>query len=291
MPHQAPDLAALRAAAEHAGPRASVEVTRPIAGGSHACTWLLRTSNPPLEVVLREFPPGDPAGADEARVLPILDGLGGLAPRLIANGTGDEGSWVLISRLPGQANIKPTDPHRFATELGRTLARLHRTPSCHISALDNVHDRFGGSLRRLSGPAAEQIIAAWDHILTSPSVLTHYDFQSGNVVWEGDTLSGVVDWAGAVLGPPGFDIGWARFDLFLLYDEHLADVFLNAYNNAADVPLQDPTLWDLWTIARSHVGVEDWVPNYRDLGRLDLTAAELRRRHTTWTELVLSQRR
>ncbi len=241
--------------------------------------------------MLREFPPGDPAGADEARVLPVLDGLGGIAPRLIANAAGDHGSWVLISRLPGRADIKPTDPHLFATELGRTLARLHRTPSSQTCGLDNVHDRFGGSLRRLSGPAAEHVIDAWDRILASPSVLTHHDFQSGNVLWEGDTLSGVVDWAGAVLGPPGFDIGWARFDLFLLYDEQLADVFLNAYNRTAEIPLEAPALWDLWTIARSHVGVEDWVPNYHDLGRADLDAAELRSRHTAWTDLVLARRR
>lgn len=291
MPQPSPEPDALRAATEHAGPHARVELARPLAGGSHAHTWLLRTANPGLELVLREFPPDDPAGPDEARALTILNGLGGIAPRLIANGASDSASWVLISRLPGHADIQPSNPRLFATELGQTLARLHRTPPCQKSGLNDVHDRFGGSMRRLSGPATEHVIDAWNDILTSPRVLTHYDFQSGNVLWEHGTLSGVVDWAGAVLGPSGFDIGWARFDLFLLYDEQLADLYLDAYNNSADVPLTDPALWDLWTIARSHVGVEDWVPNYRDLGRTDLTATELRRRHTAWSDLVLAKRR
>jgi hypothetical protein len=33
-----------------------------------------------------------------------------------------------------------------------------------------------------------------------------------------------------------------------------------------------------------------WVPNYRDLGRTDLTAAELRRRHTVWTHQLVRRR-
>jgi aminoglycoside phosphotransferase (APT) family kinase protein len=72
--------------------------------------------------------------------------------------------------------------------------------------------------------------------------LTHYDFWSGNVVWEDEVLTGVVDWTNGSLGPPGFDIGW-------------------------------------WT----------WVPNYHDLGRTDLTATELRNRHTSWTEHLLAK--
>ncbi|WP_019812773.1 phosphotransferase family protein [Saccharomonospora saliphila] len=291
MPRRSPEPAALRAAADHAGPHAKVEHARPLAGGSHARTWLLRTANPALEVVLREFPAGDPAGPNEARVLTTLDGLGSLAPRLIASAADDDGSWVLISRLPGHADIQPTDPHRFATELGKALARVHRTPLSLSSGWDSVHERRGGAPGRLSGPAAEFVIGAWDEILATPPVLTHYDFQSGNVLWQGGTLSGVVDWEGAVLGPPGYDVGWARFDLFLLYDERLADVFLDAYNATAKAPLDDPGLWDLWTIARSHIGVEDWAPNYYELGRPDLTAAELRRRHTAWTDAALARYR
>jgi hypothetical protein len=43
----------------------------------------------------------------------------------------------------------------------------------------------------------------------------------------------------------------------------------------------------LWAAARSCENVESWVPNYRDLGRADLTAKELRKRHTAWTRDLL----
>jgi hypothetical protein len=69
-----------------------------------------------------------------------------------------------------------------------------------------------------------------------------------------------VDWSGAALGPPGFDAGWCRLDLYLLYAEHIAGQFLDAYQTASEHALPDPLLWDLWAAARSHHDIENWVP-------------------------------
>lgn len=133
---------------------------------------------------------------------------------------------------------------------------------------------------------------AWENtITTAPLVLAHGDYQSGNVIWNNGTLTGVIDWEGAARGSAGYDVGWRRFDLYLLHSEHLADVFLSAYQEASGTWIREPHLWDLWTLARSHEAVEDWVPNYRDLGRGDLTAIELRRRHTAWTHDLLQRHR
>ena len=63
----------------------------------------------------------------------------------------------------------------------------------------------------------------------------------------------------------------------------LTDAFLAAYQAAAGAAVPGLRLWDLWAAARSDATVQTWVPNYRDLGRADLTAAELRRRHAAWT--------
>jgi hypothetical protein len=92
----------------------------------------------------------------------------------------------------------------------------------------------------------------------------------------------------AALGPRGLDVGWCRLDLYLLYGERIADQFLDCYAAASRHLLPNPLLYDLWAVARSHQDVESWVPNYRDLGRGDLTAAELRCRHSAWTEYLLS---
>jgi aminoglycoside phosphotransferase (APT) family kinase protein len=292
MPDAPRSPAAVEQAARLAGPDATVQAFHALAGGTHARTTLIRTANPEWEVVLREYPPGDDAVRREARVLRALDGLGGLAPRLLASDSAElasGGSWVLISRLPGTADITPREPAARAVQLGRALARVHQTPLHQVADLPGILQRPDGSLAGLSGPAAGIVAANWETLASTPVGLTHYDFWSGNVVWEDEVLTGVVDWTGGSLGPPGFDTGWCRLDLYLLHGQGIADRFLGAYQAASESVLPDPVLWDLWAVARSHEMVETWVPNYHDLGRTDLTATELRNRHTSWTEHLLAK--
>jgi Ser/Thr protein kinase RdoA (MazF antagonist) len=185
---------ALERAKELAGPHAIIDSVRPLLGGSHARTYLVQTTNPTYSVVVREFPIGDEAGSDEAYVLRALDGLDGLAPRLL--GSDLDGSWsdhptILISRLSGCAEITPSIPTEWAAQLGWALARIHATRPQRLSALRPVFDRAGGSLVALTGPAAPFVAPRWQDIVEEPKVLTHYDYWSGNVLWEAGTLSGV----------------------------------------------------------------------------------------------------
>jgi aminoglycoside phosphotransferase (APT) family kinase protein len=282
--------AALERAAGLAGPDARVQEIRALPGGTHASTFLIRTEDPEREFILREFPPGDDAPVNESRVLSALGGLGGLAPCLLASGAGgapSAGSWVLISRLPGTPDIDPVLPDAWAGELGRALARIHATPRHGLAGLQDVFGRPGGSPAAVTGPAAGVVTASWELLATAPAVLTHHDFWSGNTVWQDGVLTGVVDWSGGGLGPRGFDVGWCRLDLYLLYGEPIAGRFLDSYERASGSALPDLPLWDLWAVSRSHEDVESWVPNYRDLGRADLTGAELRRRHTAWTRHLI----
>jgi aminoglycoside phosphotransferase (APT) family kinase protein len=284
--------AAVERAMGLAGPDATVTAVRALAGGTHARTWLIQLAHPELEVVLREFPAGDDTARHEAVVLTDLDGLDGLAPRLLASGAGQPppvGSWVLISRLPGRADITPDQPAAWAEQLGRALARIHATPLRGRTRFQRVLDRTGGSRAALRGPAGRVVAARWDSLADAPGVLTHDDFWSGNVVWTAGVLTGVVDWSGAGIGPRSYDVGWCRLDLYLLYGELIADKFLDSYEAASYSAPLDRLLCDLWAVARSDHIVETWVPNYRDLGRVDLTASQLRSRHTAWAEHLLGQ--
>lgn len=194
---------------ELAGDGARVESVRALPGGTHAATFLVVAANPSMSVVVREFPAGDPAARQEERVLTSLDGLAGLAPRLLASDTTgavwSDRPTVVISRLPGVADIRPRDPEPWAEELGRMLARVHATPALRRTELEDVFDRSGGSAAALDGPAAAAVLAEWATLNSAPSVLVHYDFWSGNVLWSHEKISGVVDWSGAVNGPAGFD--------------------------------------------------------------------------------------
>ncbi len=287
-----PSAGALEQVRLLAGSSATIDSVVRLEGGQHAATWRVDTTSPALTVVVRQFPVGDSAGACEARVLQALDGLGGLAPVLL--GSDLAGRWsgcptTLISWLDGQGDIAPTDPDVWARQLGQTLASVHAVPGDRLSALSSVFDQSGGSREALEGPVATQVRSHWSQITSSPEVLTHYDYWSGNVVWRDGVLAGIVDWSGAARGPRGFDVGWCRLDLYLLFDERVADVFLAAYEDATGHPLAAVGLWDRWAVARSHDIVETWAANYRPFGRADLDEDELRRRHSQWTSRLQEQ--
>lgn len=275
------DKRALGWVAAVAGPMTPV---RRLTGGTHASTHLLRAAGG-TEAVLRLFPAGDDAVHREARVLATLDGLDGLAPRpLAADPDGEVAGQpaILVSRLPGRGCLRPADPASWADQLGRVLARIHRVvPGPGLR--DALAEPPSGA-----GPAGPSVVAGFDRLATAPRVLTHFDFWSGNTLWEGGRLTGVVDWSGAALAPRGFDVSWCRLDLILLYDRELADTFTAGYAGAAGGPVAELPLWDRYAAMNAHGGVESWAPNYAGLGRADLTPAELRRRLTAWTVALLS---
>jgi aminoglycoside phosphotransferase (APT) family kinase protein len=287
-----PSAGALEEVRRLAGSSAAIQSVTRLEGGQHADTWKVDTARPELTVVVRQFPAGDSAGAHEQQVLRVLDGLGGLAPVVL--GSDLEGRWSesptsLISWLDGQADVMPADPEHWAAQLGHALATVHAVPGERLSALPSVFDRRG-SQTELAGPLATRIRSGWSQITASAEVLAHADYWSGNVVWRDGRLTGIVDWSGGARGPRGYDVGWCRLDLVLLFDERIADVFLAAYEDGIGRTIGDMALWDGWAVARSHDTVETWVPNYAPLGRADLTRQELRTRHSRWAASVLDRR-
>jgi aminoglycoside phosphotransferase (APT) family kinase protein len=286
-----PSAGALEEVRRLAGSSAVVVDVARLQGGQHADTWRVDTDNPAVSAVVRQFPTGDSAACREQLVLRTLDGLGGLAPVLLGGDLDRQWSehpTTLISWLDGEANITPSDPDGWARELGRALALVHAVPSDRLAGLPSVFDGRG-SLPMLSGPLAATVRSRWSQIIGVPEVLTHTDYWSGNVVWRYGRLTGIVDWSGASRGPRGYDLGWCRLDLILLFDERVADVFLAAYEAAAGQGVGDVAVWDGWAVARSHDVVETWTPNYAPLGRGDLDEHELRRRHSLWTTTLLEQ--
>lgn len=286
-----PSAGALEEVRRLAGSSAVIAGVTRLEGGQHADTWRVDTGNPALSVVVRQFPMADPAACSEQRVLRTLDGLGGLAPVLLGGdlrGEWSEHPTTLISCLDGHSDITPSDPQTWARELGRALALVHVLPHERLAGLPSVFDGRGAQ-SELNGPLAAEVRPRWSQIAASPEVLAHCDYWSGNVVWRDGRLTGIVDWSGGARGPRGYDVAWCRLDLVLLYDERIADVFLAAYEAAVGEPLGDADLWDGWAVARSHDTVETWAPNYTPLGRGDLSAHELRVRHSRWTALLLQR--
>jgi Ser/Thr protein kinase RdoA (MazF antagonist) len=286
-----PSPGALEEVRRLAGSSAAIVDVRRLEGGQHAQTWRVETVDSALNVVVREFPIGDCGASREQRVLRELDGLGGLAPVLL--GSDLDRRWsahptTLISWLDGEPDIMPADPELWARELGHALALVHAVPVSRLADLPSVFDGRG-SQAELNGPLASRVRSRWPQIARSPAVLTHADYWSGNVAWRDGHLVGIVDWSGAARGPHGYDVGWCRLDLVLLFDGRIADIFVAAYDAASGRTLGDMVLWDAWAAARSHDVVDTWVRNYAPLGRGDLDERELLQRHSRWTARLVER--
>lgn len=255
--------------------------SRRLMGGTHALTDVLRTVHG--EVVARRFDPGDDAVVREQKVLDILSGLSGLAPQLLAgdpDGSLTGSPSIVTTLVPGVPTLFPADPLEAAGQLGRALARVHAHP-CPETLPDLL------TAPRPTPGAADALRSGWPQAQTAPRVLTHRDFWTGNTLWVDEQLSGIVDWSGAGRGPRGQDLSWCRLDLVLLHGRAVADALVTAYEHWAGVRVHDLPWWDRYAATNAADGVEDWAPNYQDLGRHDLDGPTLRARLDAWfTELT-----
>lgn len=250
-----------------------------LSGGQHAVTWLV--GDGAAEFVARIFPPGDAAVSHEIGILERLSDLGGAAPRLQCAVNAPPGPIIVTSRVPGNGPPAHVAPDTLAAPLARMLAQIHSLP--------------GEGLRPapLRAPTGDTAIARsaqieWGQLDTSERVLTHYDYWSGNALWDGSNLTGVVDWSGARHAPRGVDVAWCRQDLVLLGSAAAADTFLGTYQAESGVELIDIAQWDRQAAAQADPAVETWAPNYAGIGRGDVTPPLLRKRLDAWSSLLLT---
>jgi aminoglycoside phosphotransferase (APT) family kinase protein len=159
------------------------------------------------------------------------------APRLIATGTLERGSpYIIMSEIAGKtlqdtwADLSPSELRAIAREIGTITAQLHRQPPDKLAA---VEAQFGGRNEEIKEMAAERIveIEAIDRFSTRhkdelleflhgeardfldvPPVLTHADLSHAHIYIAREngqpSVSGLIDWAEAMLGPQEWDIAF-----------------------------------------------------------------------------------
>lgn len=250
--------------------------TAVLTGGEHARTLLAETPTG-VRVVVRRFPPGDPAGVREAALTPLLEPLGSLVPRLLPSDRDGDGSVLITEFVDGTARPEISE-EVMAAELGAAPATIHRG--------------YGAGLRRVPqgpppGPVAAIARERFPHLQHGEPVLTHYDFWLGNTLWRDGHLTSVIDWSGARQGPRAVDLAWLRLDLVLQGRDTAADLVVHHYEQRSGQRVHDLAAWDLQAAAQAEPAVESWAPNYVGIGLAHLTAERLRERLTGWsTSLV-----
>jgi aminoglycoside/choline kinase family phosphotransferase len=95
---------------------------------------------------------------------------------------------------------------------------------------------------------------AWERAVTayhdarpsSDRVFLHRDFYPGNILWQQDAVSGVVDWVSSCAGPVQEDVAHCRVNLAIHHGQTVADRFLQRWIHASGQPEYHP-YWDLLT--------------------------------------------
>ena len=217
--------------------------------------------------------------AAEAAVLSALERSDVPAPKLIASTVDDTagGPALLMTRVPGRLILMPPDREHWLRQMAQTLARIHElepTGAGFESWLD------AGSLTPPADASRSDIWReAFALVAIQPkSIRTcfiHRDYQHFNLLWSRDRLTGVVDWGGACVGPPGIDVGHCRLNLTLLFSADVAERFRELYQ-AESGRAVDP-YWDLHALLSYGPDWKDFLPLQID-GRAPLDVEGMTRR-------------
>jgi aminoglycoside phosphotransferase (APT) family kinase protein len=238
-------------------------MTGGIIAAAHGLTVEHKPSGRREFVVLRQYEHHGPVDR-EAGVLGQAAGDGLPAPQLLAaSATGTEAGGhpsILMTRLPGRANLSPSSRDRWLGQMADMAARIH---DAAIAA--PAYDRWIDP-GQLAVPASASRPELWRTLARTlqeqespykPRFI-HRDFQHFNLLWSRGRLTGVVDWGSASCGPADIDAGHCRLNLAVLLGADWAERFRMAYEASAGRRI-DPW-WDLTALASYNDSWPQFIP-------------------------------
>ncbi len=217
-----------------------------------------RAHDPTVHLVLRRYVDAavlesepDPV-AREVAVLGALEESTVDAPRVVAADAEGEvcgDPMLLMTRLHGKPRWRAREGVvDFLDQLAAQLPAIHAvTPVDPEFPEYRTYDGAGADPPSWSSHPAAWVTAFEAHAAAAPSsepVLIHRDYHPGNVLWNGNHVSGIVDWAWGCRGPAEVDVAHCRLNLALRIGIDAADLFLTAWETHAGVYTYDTT-WDL----------------------------------------------
>lgn len=197
---------------------------------------------------------------------------------------------IVMTCLPGAGTLEPPDPHRWARQLGRALAAVHRLPVDSMPRhLVPRPQRWLTEWQRREPPdhlAGDRLAdTIWPilrrrerELVGGAQVLVHNDYWAGNTLWREGRLTGIVDWGSASFGQAGLDVGYCRLDLTLQHGPQVATTFLGAYEGSVGEPVRSLASWDLVAATRALPDPATWISSYQQFDRTDLTPRLVRSR-------------
>lgn len=186
---------------------------------------------------------------------------------------------VLMSAVIGAVVVTPDDGEIWLDGLAATLAKLH-----DIEAVGFPWSyRLWQDLESLAPPRWAADPDIWErtidrvraHERQPSAAFIHRDFHPANVHWLEGSVSGVVDWVNACLGPWEVDVAHCRLNLAAMHGLDAADGFALRYETLTGRSFSP--VWDLNQVVEWLPEAEVYPP-WTELGLVGVDTATVRRR-------------
>jgi aminoglycoside phosphotransferase (APT) family kinase protein len=202
---------------------------------------------------------------------------------------------VVMGALPGTVLRGVPPGGTVLRNAAAAMARLHaialtRVPT-EIPAWPRLLDRWTPEgLPPALGSLAADVIAELRHrAKAARRAFCHGDFYLGNLLFTGETLTGIVDWERAKVMPPGNEVARFRMDLAIHPGGDAPGVFLSTYLQQTAAPaVEDLALWDVLSGAVGLAGAEHSRQGLEDIG-ISLDGLTVTSRATSFLENALAR--
>lgn len=229
----------------------------------------------------------------EASVLKEIEKANFHAPKLINYSEEKQlGSpLVLMSFLEGDINITPLNFQKWLAGLAKELAMIHQ----HKVQGFPWHFKSWVKRDKLKVPDWTAIPEVWEKLIEiflnkkpdfKNPVFIHRDYHPMNVLWTGDSITGVVDWINACLGPAEVDVAHCKTNLALMYGPKIANDFLNAYLDVSPQFKHDP-YWDLDSVFDMCFPEPPFYHPWSEFGINEISSSILRERIDTYINTLM----
>lgn len=265
-------------------PNVTIQSIEPLAGGMSAEMFLVGLLD---RTLVARFPSPyvrelfEDAASQEFRTLVAARSLELPVPSPLFLGSAPDGNFLLLEYLDGKATANPMDPADFVGKFAMCLASIHKadiSSGCMdhlLTTRSQYAPRRDELCLELGEPKiVEVLVQAGDQIL-EPRVLRHGDFWPGNILWQGDDITGIVDWEAALIGPAISDLAISRLDIFWILGRDAMEKFTFHYLRLNPISTEALYYWDLRAALRPMPNLKDWAGPYASLGRPDITTHHL----------------
>lgn len=265
------------------GIEAPVSKVRWIGGGIGSATHVVTYADGFCVVIKRYPSEPDPVRCEWER-LTFAHSAGLPAPEPL--GVDLEGDWfgcptIVMTRMPGRADIAPSNHSRYVGEVVGVLAKIHavdvaNAAGCVLSPhfvetwVPPDEPSEGVLNRTVAERLLQTLVAIHPWTAGDGRVFNHGDFHPGNLLWSSGRLTAVVDWSGARVGYRAGEVAYFANEAELLLGVEVGDAIEQAY--AAQVaPIENVMTWRLLCAYAAHRYAGHYLVGWREQGRTDLT--------------------